>query len=141
MTKKAHSLVSTLAINQSSPHFPPVPHRSIVPASIHDRTNKRPKPRSLTIIQLAGNVDLDLSALSQLVHRSQTRFIAEAILSLSETEEPMTAKDMVESFIADSEENILNKDPTKEGWLAAIRPIDLGMALNRIRGINVMIKR
>ena len=140
MTKKAHSLVSTPPFNQSFSHFPPSPHRSILPASIYDPTNKRPKPRSLTIIQLAGNADLDLSSLSQLVHQSQTRFIAEAIVSLSETKEPTTVKEMVESFIAGSEENLLGKDPTKEGWLAAIRPIDLGMALNRIRGIKVMIK-
>jgi hypothetical protein len=50
-------------------------------------------------------------------------------------------KEMVNSLVGRWEESMLSGDATEEGWLAAIRPIDLGMALNRIRGISVTIRQ
>jgi hypothetical protein len=78
-----------------------------------------------------------LSALSQLVHTSQTRLIAEALYVLCKTPGILNLKEMVDKMIEDWEESMLNGDGTEEGWLAAVRAIDLGMAINRIRGLRV----
>lgn len=81
--------------------------------------------------------ELELSALNQLVHRSQTRLIASALWFLKSSADQGALKEEVENFVEEWEDGILNGDGD-EGWLAAIRAIDLGMAINRIRGLKVV---
>ena len=93
----------------------------------------------MTTIQLSrSQADLELSALSQLVHTSQTRLIAQAIYVLNDQGNSDTLKNLVNTFIREWEESILNGDGG-EGWLAVVRDVDLGMAINRIRGIKVSV--
>jgi hypothetical protein len=81
--------------------------------------------------------DLELLALSQLVHTSQTRLIAQAIHFLSQSSDQTNLRWMVYEIIGDWEESMLNGDGGEEGWLAAVRSVDLGMAINRIRGLKI----
>jgi hypothetical protein len=81
--------------------------------------------------------NLELSALTQLVHTSQTRLISEALYFLSTHGNPSNLKILVNDLIGDWEEGMLSGDGGEEGWLAAVRAIDLGMAINRIRGLKV----
>ena len=71
------------------------------------------------------------------MHSSQTRLVAKAIYLLASTGEGMGMKKMVNEIIRDWEETMLNGDGGEEGWLAAVRAVDLGMAINRIRGLKV----
>ena len=81
--------------------------------------------------------DLDLSALSQLVDTSQTRLISEALYFLSKHGRQGILNGIVNELIGDCEEGMLSGDGAEEGWLAAVRSIDLGMAINRIRGLRI----
>jgi hypothetical protein len=118
--------------------FPEPPTRVIDPASLCDSAGPRPKPRSLTTIQISkSRPDLELSALSQLVHVSQTRFIALAISHLGSLRERDNLRETVNQLI-EHWENMLNGDGGDEGWLASVRAIDLGMAVNRLRGLIVL---
>jgi hypothetical protein len=81
--------------------------------------------------------DLELSALSQLVHTSQTRLIAQAIHFFSQASDQTNLRWMVDEIMGDWEESMLNGDGDEEGWLAAVRSVDLGMAINRIRGLKI----
>jgi len=119
---------STLAVSE----------RLIVPQSLCNRAERPPKPRSLNTLQMSrSGPDLELSALSQLVHTSQTRLIAQAIYYLSSYSGETALHDMVKEMIGDWEEGMLSGDGGEEGWLAAVRAVDLGMAINRIRGLRV----
>jgi len=91
----------------------------------------------LATIQLSRDgPNLELDALSQLVHLSQTRLIAHALYFLASSGS-RGMKEMVDEIIGDWEESMLNGDGGEEGWLAAVRAVDLGMAINRIRGLKV----
>ena len=139
VTEAANRLVPiSPQIRDSS--FPPVSNRSIVPTTLFDclSIGKRPLSVSLTDVKL-GASELDLSALSQLVDRSQTRFIAYAIDFLARSTGEVSIKESVGSLIKSWEENLLTGDVIDEGFRAGIRPVDLGMVLNRIRGIEVKV--
>jgi hypothetical protein len=43
---------------------------------------------------------------------------------------------MVGQLLGEWEESMLNGDGGDEGWLAYVRAVDLGMAINRIRGLK-----
>jgi predicted ABC-class ATPase len=140
VTAEAHALLSQTVhhLQAKDIAFPPAPSRTIIPQSLCDRSDRPPKPRSLTIIQLSrSGPDLELDALSQLVHSSQTRLIAQAIYFLTTIGKGRAMKEMVNEVIGDWEESMLNGDGGEEGWLAAVRGVDLGMAINRIRGLKV----
>jgi len=119
--------------------FATPPTRSIVPQTLlHPSTDRPPKPRSRIVIHLSkSGPDLELSALSQLVHTSQTRLIVQAIYFLRNNKNQMNLKDLLNEVIGDWEESVLNGEGREEGWLAAVRAVDLGMAINRIRGLKV----
>ena len=140
VTSEAHSLLSQTAhhLQTKDIAFPPAPTRTIIPQSLCDRSEKAPRPRSLTTIQLSKDgPNLELDALSQLVHASQTRLIAHAVYFLA-SRGRVGMKEMVDEVIGDWEESMLNGDGGEEGWLAAVRGVDLGMAINRIRGLKVV---
>ena len=140
VTAQAHTLLSqtTHHIQAKEIPFPPAPTRTIIPQSLCNRSDKPPKPRSLTTIQLSrSGPDLELDALSQLVDQSQTRLIGQAIYFLTSSGRGRGMKEMVDEVIGDWEESMLNGDGGEEGWLAAVRGVDLGMAINRIRGLKV----
>jgi hypothetical protein len=112
--------------------------RSIVAATLCNPSDRPHKPRSLTTIQISrSGPNLELSALSQLVHTSQTRLISEALYFLSKHGNQRNLNTLVNDLIGDWEEGMLSGDGGEEGWLAAVRAIDLGMAINRIRGLKV----
>lgn len=137
MTTEAHSLLSQ-ANPQPQTTFPAVQNRSILSRSLYNPSDRPPKLRSLTNIQLSkSGPDLELSALLQLVHTSQTRLLAQAIHFLSQTTGQTNLKNTVDEIIENWEESMLNGDGGEEGWLAAVRAVDLGMAINRIRGLKV----
>lgn len=92
---------------------------------------------SLYDIKMGGQDLVSLSALSQLVDRSQTRFIAEAIYFLARGPKTAEIKELAAFFIRSWEQDVLTGEVNGNGFLAAIRPVDLGMVLNRIRGIKV----
>ena len=111
--------------------------RSIVLSSLCSG-DRSPKPSSTRIIQMSrSGPDLDLSALNQLVHKSQTRLIASALWLLKSSGDQGALKKQVENFVEEWEDGVLNGDG-EEGWLAAIRAVDLGMAINRIRGMRIV---
>ena len=87
------------------------------------------KTRSKTTIQLGtgDDPDLDLSALSQIIQPSQTRLIPKAILVLNEKTTNYELKQAAEELIVGWEESMLNRWGDEEGWLAAVRAIDVGM--------------
>ena len=118
--------------------FPVTQKRSIIPSTLCNPADRPPKPRSLTTIQLSkSGPDLELSALSQLVHTSQTRLISQAIYFLSSRDNQNSLKETVDQVVGEWEESMLNGDGGEEGWLAGVRAVDLGMAINRIRGLKV----
>lgn len=139
VTAESHSLLSEMRHNvQHETTFPEVSSRSIISRSLCNPSDRPPKLRSLTTIQLSKfGPDLELNALSQLVHTSQTRLIGQAIHFLSSRDSPFNLKETVDGIIEDWEESMLSGDGGEEGWLAAVRAIDLGIAINRIRGLKV----
>lgn len=139
VTSEAHSLLSqtTHHLQAKEIAFPAAPTRTVIPQSLCDRSQREPRPRSLTTIQLSRDgPNLELDALSQLMHLSQTRLIAHALYFLASSGS-RGMKEMVDEVIGDWEESMLNGDGGEEGWLAAVRGVDLGMAINRIRGLKV----
>lgn len=113
--------------------------RSIALFSLVNQGDRPPKPRSMTTIQMSkSGPDLQLSALNQLVQTSQTRLIAEALYFLSAEGGEGELREIIQKVIGECEEGMLTGDAGEEGWLAAVRAIDLGMAINRIRGLKVM---
>lgn len=139
VTEQAHSLLQKEQLEQIETTFPKAPSRSIVAPSLFDPNKKHIKTRSKTTIQFGtgDNPDLDLSALSQIMHTSQTRFISRAIRILNDKTTNYELKQAVEELIGDWEESMLNGWGDEEGWLAAVRAIDVGMAVNRIRGLKI----
>ena len=98
---------------------------AIVPVSHCNPSDRPPEPRSLSTIQLSKSApDLELSVLSQLVHTSQTRLIAQALYVWCKTPGILNLKEMVDKIIEEWEERTLNGDVTEEGWRAALRAID-----------------
>ena len=118
--------------------FPKPPSRSVVKGSLFNPNKKLIKTRSISTIQLTGDdPDLDVSALSQIMQTSQTRFISQAIRVLNEKTTNYELKQAVDELIAEWEERLLNGWDEEEGWLAAVRAIDVGMAVNRIKGLKI----
>jgi predicted ABC-class ATPase len=135
VTEEAHSLMPHKLENTDEFTFK---DRSVVLSTLCSG-DRPPKPRSLTTIQMSRSDDLDLSALNQLVQTSQTRLIAEALWFLNAAGGQRMLRQEVEKVVEEWEEGMLNGDGGEEGWFAAIRAIDLGMAINRIRGMKTKI--
>jgi predicted ABC-class ATPase len=135
VTEEAHSLMSHKLECTDEFTFK---ERSVVLSTLCSG-DRPPKPRSLATIQMSRSDDLDLSALNQLVQTSQTRLIAEALLFLNATGGRRVLRQEVEKVVEEWEEGMLNGDGGEEGWFAAIRAIDLGMAINRIRGMKTKV--
>lgn len=143
VTEEAHGLFVEAHHPQNpfdlwqSNEFPFPKDRSIILSSLCSG-DRPPKPRSLSTIQMSkSGPDLELSALNQLVQTSQTRLIAEALWYLK-TRREGALREEVEKVVEEWEDGMLNGDGGEEGWFAAIRAIDLGMAINRIRGLKVV---
>jgi hypothetical protein len=140
VTNEAHILLKE-GVRSSKPfntHFPQTVDREVIPSSLLDST-RPPKPRSMNSIQLSkSSPDLDLTALVQLVDVSQTRLLAEAIYHLNQQANRFQLRGKCQELVDEWEDGMLNGDGGEEGWLAAIRPVDLGMAINRVRGLKVM---
>lgn len=139
VTEQAHSLLEKEQLQRSESTFPKAPSRSIVGRYLFDPNGKSIKTRSKTTIQLgAGDgPDIDLSALSQIMHPSQTRLISQAIRVLNEKTTNYELKQTVHELIDNWEVSMLNGWGDEEGWLAAVRAIDVGMAVNRIRTLKI----
>jgi hypothetical protein len=139
VTTEAHELLKQVKLFEGYDiTFPVTQRRSIIPSTLCNPADRLPKPRSLTTIQLSkSGPDLELSALSQLVHTSQTQLIAQAIYFLSSRDNQNSLKETVDQLVGEWEESMLNGDGGEEGWLAGVRAVDLGMAINRIRGLKV----
>jgi len=139
VTLEAHELLKGVSRSQSVVNkFPDIGGRPVVSRSFCDPFDRQPRPRSLDTIQMSrSGPELDLSALSQLVHVSQTHLIAQALYYLSTENNVLSLRRIVDQWVAQWEESMLNGDGGEEGWLAAVRAIDLGMAINRIRGLKV----
>jgi MRB1590 C-terminal domain len=139
VTSEAQELLDQMS-RFSEPYdleFPEPRNRYIDVTSICTQES-RPKPRSLYSIELSKHhPQLDLSALAQLVDISQTRLIAKTISHLNGIRTQDNLKDVVNKAIEQWEWNILTGDGGDEGWYAGIRPIDLGMTINRIRGLRL----
>jgi hypothetical protein len=140
VTDRAHTLVPVKPHTPES-SFPPVLHRSVLPETIFDlRYWKKPLALSLYDLKM-GAKEFNLSALSQLVDRSQTRFITEAIFLLARLGKVEEIKELVDSLIQAWEKELLSGEVRDDGFLAGIRPVDLGMVVNRIRGIQVHTRK
>jgi len=111
-------------------------------ASVDPRRGRREvsvKIRGLRTIQF-GEETVDLSAVSQIVHVSQTRAIADAILYARERymdgRRPIRGiLDAVEADLAREGLALLSRRPV--GDHAAFRPLELAAALNRLRSLRV----
>ena len=139
MTEEAHSLLPKEQLERTETPFPKATSRSIVQRCLFHQDKKHIKTRSKTTIQLGtgDDPDLDLSALSQIIQSSQTRLISQAIRVLNEKTTNYELKQAVDELIGDWEESMLNGWGDEEGWLAAVRAIDVGMAVNRIRSLKI----
>lgn len=131
--------------------FPPVKFRLIdIPKSnpSYNDNNSYPKNRGMYHITF-NKTELDLTALQQLVHISQTRSIAAAIYEITKYWKGKTAKlnDIIDEFERCQKKSVtcyLSDSPNKhmdnignKGLLAAVRRVDLGMALNRLRTLHI----
>ncbi|PXF44577.1 hypothetical protein BWQ96_05654 [Gracilariopsis chorda] len=89
-----------------------------------------------------GHNELDLSAVSQIVEKSQTRAIAamlERVSEMSKAEEDITSIiKQLESDIDESGMDTINVHGTRLGNYARPRGLEVQAALNRIRGITLL---
>ncbi|KAJ3034404.1 hypothetical protein HDV00_005060 [Rhizophlyctis rosea] len=122
-------------IDQSTDRPPPQPAGK-GPKSAARRTN---------LITVSG-VDVDLSALEQLVHPSQARAILDAILHL-QASPPSQRKTMrqwveeVDRVWSEKGMDALDLKGWKSGELARPRRFEVAAALNRLRGLRVEVGR
>mgnify|MGYP001358682508 CR=1 FL=1 len=111
--------------------------RSIDPSS--GRRPERVKSMDTRAIRF-GNEEIDLSKLSQLVHPSQTRALADALLQVQREwgGENERVTDIVETFDAlVSEEGLTAFTARSFGNRAAVRGLDVACALNRLRSLRI----
>lgn len=82
-----------------------------------------------------GDHALDLSSTPQLVHKSQTRAI-ETLLRRWMSSTPVSLRSLVDQVHDDMEKSGLDalQERTTDGFLARPRRLDIGIALNRLRG-------
>ena len=85
-----------------------------------------------------GDHDIDLSALSQLVDRSQTEAIGRAIHHARNHMKGATLPEVLDAVMADIERNGLDAlDDRRLGALAQFRRQELAAALNRLRSLSI----
>ena len=87
-----------------------------------------------------GRNMIDLYDLEQLIELSQTKAIAEAILSMSKCfDGKISLREMIQRLMADIDKNgldILNNRAS--GYFAGFRGIDLAFAINRCRNLKIV---
>jgi len=114
-----------------------IPERASVDPS-RGRREVNVKIRGLRTIQF-GEETVDLSAVSQLVHVSQTRAIADAILFARERymDGGRTIREILDAVQADlAREGLALLSRRAVGDHAAFRPLELAAALNRLRSLR-----
>ncbi len=86
-----------------------------------------------------GRSDIDIQALEQLVHPSQARAIAEALVYAKKYMDGNSSiRSVVDRVMADIKKDSLDVlTPSKSGELAQFRREDLAGALNRLRGLRI----
>jgi len=87
-----------------------------------------------------GKTMIDLNDLEQLIELSQTKAIAEAILTMSRSfDGKKSLKEMIQRLMADIDNNGLDtlNDKTN-GYFAEFRGIDLAFAVNRCRDLKLI---
>jgi len=87
-----------------------------------------------------GEHTLDLSAIKQLVHESQTRTVAKALRHISSTPVRSTLSEYLQALDALLENgglDSLSDDNTVDGFLARPRTLEVGMAVNRLRTLGM----
>ncbi|HHH30997.1 MAG TPA: ATPase, partial [Polyangiaceae bacterium] len=117
------------------------PHERVPSASSIDprkgRRDAKIAARDLHRIQF-GESDIDLSALSQIVDRSQTEAIGRAILHARRHMNGATLPQVLDAVMADIEHHGLDAlDDRHLGALAQFRRQELAAAINRLRTLRV----
>ncbi len=115
-------------------HFGTVRPRSLQTKSLPSRDTKT-TIRKRSAIEIGGET-LDLSALAQLAHDSQTRAIAAALKHVHHTSTPRTHLHKVlqhlDALLDSTGLDALSEEYRLDGFLARPRPLELGMAINRL---------
>ncbi|EIW63704.1 uncharacterized protein TRAVEDRAFT_54903 [Trametes versicolor FP-101664 SS1] len=115
-------------------HFGTVRPRNLQTKSLPSRDTKT-TVRKRTAIEVGGET-LDLSALAQLVHDSQTRAIAAALKHIHHTPTPRAhLHEVLQDLDASLDSaglDTLSQEDRIDGFLARPRPLELGMAINRL---------
>lgn len=118
----------------SAIHFGTVRPRDLHTKSLPSRDTKT-TVRKRTAIEVSGET-LDLSALAQLAHDSQTRAIAAALKHVHHTSTPCAhLPEVLQDLDASLDSaglDALSQEDRIDGFLARPRPLELGMAINRL---------
>jgi predicted ABC-class ATPase len=126
-------------------HFGGITPRVPLAHSFNPRKGKKPvkiAAKGLTSI-LFGRGHIDLSSVEQLVDKSQTRAIGEAIYyALKYMDGRRTLREIIEAVLKDIGEMGLDAlTPRPEGDHAAFRSLELAAAINRLRTLSVKQER
>ncbi|KAI0352187.1 hypothetical protein OH77DRAFT_1428719 [Trametes cingulata] len=102
--------------------------------------DKKVSVRKRTSIEIGGET-LDLSALVQLVHDSQTRAIAAALKHLNHTAgRRATLREVLQALeerLDTAGLDAIVQEDRIDGFLARPRPLELAMAINRLRTVSI----
>ncbi|KAL1950859.1 hypothetical protein VTO73DRAFT_8 [Trametes versicolor] len=120
-------------------HFGTVRPRNLQTKSLPSRDTKT-TVRKRTAIEIGGEI-LDLSAIALLAHDSQTRAIAAALKHIHHTSTPHAhLHEVLQDLDASLDSaglGALSQEDRIDGFLARPRPLELGMAINRLRTVSI----
>jgi len=132
----------TQRVDEGGERFGELPRRRLADGGLRfeERPGKRLKVKTqgLHTIRI-GEETVDLASVEQLVDESQTRAIAQALLSLGDGARVAALLDRVEQRLAQSGLDALTSAP--QGNLAAFRRFELAAALNRVRSLRAESSR
>ncbi len=147
VTAKARAIAEQYPTERLSEAVGPLAVRPRVPCpeSIRPARGRKPvalKTRGVDAVVL-GRSEIDLRGVEQLVHPSQVRAIGLALVYALERDyldgrhTLQEALDKVMADVAREGWEVLGRFPDPPGDLAAVRPLEIGAALNRLRSLRV----
>jgi predicted ABC-class ATPase len=136
---------ASLRSPEGGERFGDVAERIPLAGSFDPRRGKRPvkiAAKGLHTIEF-GRQTIDLGGLEQLVDRSQTSAIGDALHHATrQMDGQRTVREVVERVMQEIEERSLDLlSPSPRGDYAAFRPLELAAAMNRLRSLEVKQRR
>ncbi len=147
VTKEARRIAAEIVTNRVAEAVTPweePPRRVPLAASIDPSRGKKQvkvAPRSLKEISF-GSETIDLSAMEQIVHESQTRAIGDAlVMAKGFMDNGRSIEEILQIVMDEIERRGLTILPSyRKGAYAAFRKFELAAALNRLRSLQVSIE-